>query len=76
MIMPMSLWPIKSDALQKPPGMTLMFSVNLKLMMIWPHLSQEIDQGAILDNKRLGRTLEFIKLVQDKHFVLTAYPMG
>lgn len=27
---------------------------------------QEIDQGAIMDNKRLGRTLEFIKLVQDK----------
>lgn len=26
----------------------------------------EIDQGAIVDNKRLGRTLEFIKLVQDK----------
>ncbi|KLE99864.1 hypothetical protein YA25_22345 [Klebsiella aerogenes] len=27
---------------------------------------QEIDQGAIVDNKRLERTLEFIKLVQDK----------
>ena len=27
---------------------------------------QEIDQGAIMDNKRLGCTLEFIKLVQDK----------
>ncbi len=27
---------------------------------------QEIDQGAIVDNKRLGHTLEFIKLVQDK----------
>ncbi|MDW1257598.1 ISNCY family transposase [Klebsiella pneumoniae] len=27
---------------------------------------QEIDQGTIVDNKRLGRTLEFIKLVQDK----------
>lgn len=27
---------------------------------------QEIDQGAIVDNKRLGRTLEFSKLVQDK----------
>lgn len=27
---------------------------------------QEIDQGAIVDNKRLGRTLEFIMLVQDK----------
>lgn len=27
---------------------------------------QEIDQGAVVDNKRLGRTLEFIKLVQDK----------
>lgn len=26
----------------------------------------EIDQGAIVDNKRLGRTLELIKLVQDK----------
>ncbi len=26
----------------------------------------EIDQGAIVDNKRLGRTLEFIKLIQDK----------
>jgi transposase len=26
----------------------------------------DIDQGAIVDNKRLGRTLEFIKLVQDK----------
>ncbi len=26
----------------------------------------EIDQGAIVDNKRLGRTLKFIKLVQDK----------
>ncbi|EPH0249815.1 ISNCY family transposase [Klebsiella pneumoniae] len=26
----------------------------------------EIDHGAIVDNKRLGRTLEFIKLVQDK----------
>lgn len=26
----------------------------------------EIDQGAIVDNKRLGRTLEFIKLVQEK----------
>ncbi|CAI0799445.1 Transposase and inactivated derivatives [Serratia entomophila] len=25
----------------------------------------EIDQGAIIDNKRLGRTLDFIKLVQD-----------
>ncbi|MBP2155441.1 hypothetical protein J2067_003133 [Erwinia rhapontici] len=24
------------------------------------------DQGAIIDNKRLRRTLEFIKLVQDK----------
>lgn len=27
---------------------------------------QEIDQDTIVDNKRLGRTLEFIKLVQDK----------
>ena len=27
---------------------------------------QEIDQGAIVDNKRLGRRLDFIKLVQDK----------
>ncbi len=27
---------------------------------------QEIDQWAIVDNKRLGRTLEFIKLIQDK----------
>lgn len=27
---------------------------------------QEIDLGAIVDNKRLGRTLEFIKLVQGK----------
>ncbi|MXR94050.1 ISNCY family transposase, partial [Klebsiella pneumoniae] len=26
----------------------------------------EIDQGAIVDNKRLGRTLEFISLVQSK----------
>ena len=26
----------------------------------------EIDQRAIVDNKRLGRTLEFIKLFQDK----------
>jgi hypothetical protein len=26
----------------------------------------EIDQGVIVDNKRLGRTLEYIKLVQDK----------
>lgn len=26
----------------------------------------EIDQGAIVDNKRLGRTFEFIKLVQEK----------
>lgn len=26
----------------------------------------EIDQGAIVDNKRLGRTLEFIKIIQDK----------
>ncbi len=26
----------------------------------------EIDQGVIVDNKCLGRTLEFIKLVQDK----------
>ena len=27
---------------------------------------QEIDRGAIVDNKRLGHTLEFIKLVQGK----------
>lgn len=27
---------------------------------------QEIDQGTIVDNKRLGRKLEFIKLVQEK----------
>ncbi|KLF83197.1 hypothetical protein YA43_09170 [Enterobacter hormaechei subsp. steigerwaltii] len=27
---------------------------------------QEIDQAAIVDNKRLGRIPEFIKLVQDK----------
>ncbi len=27
---------------------------------------QDIDLGTIVDNKRLGRTLEFIKLVQDK----------
>lgn len=27
---------------------------------------QEIDQGAIVDNKRLGRTLEFINIVQNK----------
>lgn len=33
---------------------------------------QKIDQGAIVDNKRLGRTLEFIKLVQDKHFMAIA----
>lgn len=26
----------------------------------------ELDQGAIVDNKRLGRALEMIKLVQDK----------
>ena len=26
----------------------------------------ELDQGAIIDNKRLGRALEMIKLVQDK----------
>ena len=30
---------ITTDALQKPPGMTLMFTGHLKLMMIWPHLS-------------------------------------
>lgn len=27
----------------------------------------EIDQGAIVDNKRLGRTLEFTKLVHEYH---------
>ncbi|HEM7172811.1 TPA: hypothetical protein U2I64_001502 [Providencia stuartii] len=32
---------------------------------IYERLS-EVDQGAIVDNKRLGRTLELIKLVQDK----------
>jgi len=32
---------------------------------IYDRLS-EIDQGAIVDNKRLGRTLEFIRLVQSK----------
>lgn len=32
---------------------------------------QKIDQGAIVDNKRLGRTLEFIKLVQDKRDNIT-----
>ncbi len=32
---------------------------------IYDRLS-EVDQGAIVDNKRLGRTLELVKLVQDK----------
>ncbi|GHB90637.1 hypothetical protein GCM10007290_16210 [Providencia stuartii] len=32
---------------------------------IYDRLS-EVDQGTIVDNKRLGRTLELIKLVQDK----------
>jgi hypothetical protein len=27
---------------------------------------EELDQGAIIDNKRLGRATEMIKLVQDK----------
>ena len=32
---------------------------------IYERLS-EVDQGAIVDNKRLGRTLELVKMVQDK----------
>ena len=32
---------------------------------IYDRLS-EVDQGAIVDNKRLGRALELVKLVQDK----------
>ena len=32
---------------------------------IYDRLS-EVDQGAIVDNKRLGRTLELVKMVQDK----------
>ncbi|SAT72750.1 transposase [Klebsiella pneumoniae] len=39
-------------------GVALPYSTNDRL--------SEIDQGAIVDNKRLGRTLEYIKLVQDK----------
>jgi len=39
MILPMSLWPITTVALRKRPGMTLMFTGHLKLMMIWLHFS-------------------------------------
>jgi hypothetical protein len=37
----------------------------------------EIDQGAIVDNKRLGRTLEFISLVQSKRITraLSQFPL-
>lgn len=125
MILPVSLWPITTDALRKRPGMTLMLtdddlaafftwreprrvSKSLtvqydkvlyliednelsrraigKYIEVWhypdgrkelqlngtalPYSTyyrlSEIDQRAIVNNMRLGRTLEFIKLVQDK----------
>jgi len=75
MIMPMSLWPIKK-VWHYPDGRKELRLNGAVLPYSTYDRLQEIDQGAILDNKRLERTLEFIKLVQDKHFVLTAYPMG
>lgn len=46
-----------------------MHELNIQTMLL-PYCTydrlQEIDQGAIVDNKRLGRTLEFINLVQNK----------
>ncbi|EPO4107772.1 hypothetical protein [Klebsiella quasipneumoniae] len=40
--------------------------MNVMASLVTYNRLSEIDQGAIEVNKRLGRTLEFIKLVQDK----------
>lgn len=39
MILLMSLWLIKTGALAKRPGMTLMFTGHLKLTMTWQRFS-------------------------------------
>ncbi|ACT06965.1 Integrase catalytic region [Dickeya chrysanthemi Ech1591] len=54
------------DVYHYPNGEIELHFVGIKLPYSTYDRLSEIDQGAIVDNKRLGRTLEFIQLVQGK----------
>ncbi|WP_273908633.1 ISNCY family transposase, partial [Enterobacter bugandensis] len=54
------------DVWQYPDGTIELRARGTSLPFITYDRLGELDQGAIVDNKRLGRALEMIKLVQDK----------
>jgi len=54
------------DVWQYPDGTIELRANGTSLPFITYDRLGELDQGAIVDNKRLGRALEMIKLVQDK----------
>lgn len=54
------------DVWQYPDGNIELQANGTSLPFITYDRLGELDQGAIVDNKRLGRALEMIKLVQDK----------
>lgn len=54
------------DVWQYPDGAIELRANGTSLPFITYDRLGELDQGAIVDNKRLGRALEMIKLVQDK----------
>lgn len=54
------------DVWQYPDGTIELRANGTSLAFITYDRLGELDQGAIVDNKRLGRALEMIKLVQDK----------
>lgn len=54
------------DVWQYPDGTIELWANGTSLPFITYDRLGELDQGAIVDNKRLGRALEMIKLVQDK----------
>lgn len=59
---------IKDDVIEYDIAFNIIYIMRTHIAVAklrCPSLTK-IDQGAIVDNKRLGRTLEFIKLVQDK----------
>lgn len=54
------------DVWQHPDGTIELRANGTSLPFITYNRLGELDQGAIVDNKRPGRALEMIKLVQDK----------
>lgn len=54
------------DVWQYPDGTIELCANDTSLPFITYDRQGELDQGAIVDNKRLGRALQVVKLVQDK----------